>query len=165
MCSCRRDRRCVYSASGPLPPLIKTRGQRHSHACRSAAGRVLGLEGNPLGCLEMGESAFSALETYSGPPRCLGGNTTPPPSSSSTSAAAVGEVVEGTVEDAVTTPAPASQASTWEVIYGGCTFSDGPSGALARSGSCKGQSGQLNLASRGIASVPEGVFEDMGLTR
>jgi hypothetical protein len=59
----------------------------------------------------------------------------------------------------------ASQASTWEVIYGGCTFSDGPSGALARSGSCKGQSGQLNLASRGIASVPEGVFEDMGLTR
>jgi len=54
-----------------------------------------------------------------------------------------------------------SPARAWQVSFGGCTFSDGPGGALARSGSCPGQSGRLRLNSKAITSVPAGTFANM----
>ena len=55
-------------------------------------------------------------------------------------------------------------AQAWQRSYGGCTFSDGQAQQLVRTGSCAGQSGALDLWNKNpkIASVPAGVFDNMG---
>ena len=51
----------------------------------------------------------------------------------------------------------------WEVRFGGCTFRNGASGELQRSGSCSSQTGFLYLSSRNpkIRSLTPGVFDGM----
>ena len=51
----------------------------------------------------------------------------------------------------------------WQVIFGGCTFSDGPGGALARSGSCSRGNAWLDLEGKGITSIAEGTFSNLPL--
>ena len=53
-------------------------------------------------------------------------------------------------------------AVAWEVAFGGCSFSRGSSQELVRTGACASQYGILSLYGKGIASLPAGVFDDMG---
>ena len=64
--------------------------------------------------------------------------------------------------DLVLSRPPAALA--WSVTFGGCSFSDGPAQELVRTGSCASQSGWLYLSYKDpkIASLPAGVFADMG---
>ncbi len=51
---------------------------------------------------------------------------------------------------------------TWTVAFGNCTFSGDYAGApLVRTGSCPTQGGLLNLAGKGITSVPPDAFQNM----
>ncbi len=55
-----------------------------------------------------------------------------------------------------------TSALPWKVVFGGCVFSGDNDGApLVRSGSCPSESGKLDLAGRGITSVPAQAFEGM----
>jgi hypothetical protein len=45
--------------------------------------------------------------------------------------------------------------------FAGCEFSKDESGVLDRTGSCPSEAGRLNLASKGIKGLREGVFSNM----
>ena len=57
-------------------------------------------------------------------------------------------------------------ALAWSLWFGCCFFSDGPAQELVRTGSCANQKDiWLNERSPKIASLPAGVFDNMGHVR
>ena len=58
--------------------------------------------------------------------------------------------------------AQASEAVWSSRTFGGCTFYDDGSGAVARSGSCPDQTGNLYFDGRLVTGFTPGVFDNMG---